>query len=426
MTQKIFFSWQADTSPKTGRNLVERALERALAAVSADTELEEAVRELEIDRDTKGVPGSPPIVDTIFRKIDNAAVFIPDLTFVGTRRDGRPTPNPNVLIEYGWALKALSHSRIVPVMNTAHGAPTAEAMPFDMRHLRNPIQYFCPDDADEGTRREARTSLAKSLQGAIRDVLSSAEFIAGMQPAIPEVPFNARNSLNGPARFRKAGEPLGIMHLGLPGFPDTPIYLHDGPALWLRLMPSVTSDRHWSFAELEQAATISQHLVMPIESGPGSFGHFRADDGFGMYATTSRERGKTSLAYIAFETGEIWTVDAWRLSDGAGSGFNHIPLHEDAFANTLESYGRFLARLGVNPPYHWIAGMEGLKGKSIFIPVQGQQIAYSSNLRGPCVTDIIVSEGTYSPDQTPKAALRPFFCKIYDKCGVTRPAWLDN
>ena len=26
--------------------------------------------------------------------------------------------NPNVLIEYGWALNALGHSRILPVMNT--------------------------------------------------------------------------------------------------------------------------------------------------------------------------------------------------------------------------------------------------------------------------------------------------------------------
>jgi hypothetical protein len=38
-------------------------------------------------------------VDTIFRKIDGTAIFVPDLTFVGKRADGRPTPNPNVLIE---------------------------------------------------------------------------------------------------------------------------------------------------------------------------------------------------------------------------------------------------------------------------------------------------------------------------------------
>ena len=153
---KIFFSWQADTPTKSGRNLVERALERALAAVASDAEIDEPVRDAQIDKDTKGEPGSPPIVDTIFRKIDSAVVFVADLTFVGTRLDKRLTPNPNVLIEYGWALKSLSNSRIVSVMNVAHGRPTDSNMPFNLRHLRHPIQYDCPDDADEDTRKKAR------------------------------------------------------------------------------------------------------------------------------------------------------------------------------------------------------------------------------------------------------------------------------
>jgi hypothetical protein len=98
MPNTVFFSWQADTPTREGRNFIERALERAVARISADTTVEEAQRELEVDRDTKGVPGSPPIVETIFGKIDGAAVFLPDLTFIGKRPDGRPTPNPNLLI----------------------------------------------------------------------------------------------------------------------------------------------------------------------------------------------------------------------------------------------------------------------------------------------------------------------------------------
>src|ERR1700733_4240157 len=109
----VFFSWQADTPTIEGRNLIERALARAVLRIGQDTTVEEAVRELVIDRDTMGVAGSPPIVETIFRKIDGAAVFLPDLTFIGKRLDNRPTPNPNVLIEYGWALKSLGHGRIV-------------------------------------------------------------------------------------------------------------------------------------------------------------------------------------------------------------------------------------------------------------------------------------------------------------------------
>ena len=177
MAVTVFFSWQADTETTGGRNLIERALERAASRISRDAEVEDAVREIEIDRDTKNVGGSPPIVETIFRKIDGAAVFVPDLTIIGKRNDGRPTPNPNVLVEYGWALKALTHARIAPVMNTAYGAPSGDAMPFDMRHLRNPITYCCEPGADDVTRKQARDQLSKELEFALRTVLSSEEYL---------------------------------------------------------------------------------------------------------------------------------------------------------------------------------------------------------------------------------------------------------
>lgn len=50
---------------------------------------------------TQNVPGSSPIAETIFGKIDGAAAFLSDLTFVATRLSGGHSPNPNVLIEHG-------------------------------------------------------------------------------------------------------------------------------------------------------------------------------------------------------------------------------------------------------------------------------------------------------------------------------------
>jgi hypothetical protein len=104
MANPIFFSWQLDRSPRECRNFIERALQRAIDQIGEDTSLEEAVRELTVDRDTKGVPGSPPIVDTIFRKIDNAAAFVPDLTFVGTRGadDCKQAPAPLLRKTASW------------------------------------------------------------------------------------------------------------------------------------------------------------------------------------------------------------------------------------------------------------------------------------------------------------------------------------
>jgi hypothetical protein len=138
--KRVFYSWQADRSKTTGRNLVHRALEEAIKALNSDAAVEDAARDRAfLDSDTQNVPGSPPIVETILNKIDTASIFVADLTFIGTRFDGRPVPNPNVTIEYGYALKALTHARVICIMNTAHGAPTGESLPFDLSHIRHPI-----------------------------------------------------------------------------------------------------------------------------------------------------------------------------------------------------------------------------------------------------------------------------------------------
>ena len=88
----VFFSWQSDTGTSEGRNFIERALEMAVKRISNELQVEEAPRgPLQIDKDTKDVPGSPPIFETIRRKIDAAAIFIPDLSFVAKRPNGDPS-----------------------------------------------------------------------------------------------------------------------------------------------------------------------------------------------------------------------------------------------------------------------------------------------------------------------------------------------
>jgi hypothetical protein len=173
----VFFSWQTDRPPREGRNLIEKALENAVSRIANDAKVEPAVREgLIVDKDTKGVPGSPPIFSTILDKIDRASVFVGDLTMCGTRCDGRLTPNPNVLIEYGWALKSLGYFQVLTVMNDAHGEPTAESMPFDLAHLRFPLTYNLPDGAPDSVRKVEREQLVKKLETAVRGVFESEEF----------------------------------------------------------------------------------------------------------------------------------------------------------------------------------------------------------------------------------------------------------
>ena len=188
MPHHIFFSWQSDTRTLTGRNLVERALQRAIAAIAADADIDPADRELAVDRDSVDVPGSPPLVETIFGKVDRAAAFLSDLTYVATRADGRRMPNPNVLLEHGWALKSLSWRRVFSVMNIAHGHPDDHPLPFDLQHFKRPIFYDCPDDADDETRRAARDGLARQFAAALRAILDDEVLRAERVPAPPAEP----------------------------------------------------------------------------------------------------------------------------------------------------------------------------------------------------------------------------------------------
>jgi hypothetical protein len=160
MPHRIFFFWQSDTSNAVGRTMIEACLERAIGALQADVEIDLADRELSVNKDTLHVPGSPPIVDTIYGKIDQPAVFLSDLTCVALRPDGGGIPNPNVSIEHGWALKSPSSRRVISVMNTAMGHPDKHELPFDLRHIRRPICYACPPTPTR-TRRRAKEDLSK-------------------------------------------------------------------------------------------------------------------------------------------------------------------------------------------------------------------------------------------------------------------------
>ncbi|WP_143435655.1 hypothetical protein [Henriciella aquimarina] len=155
----IFYSWQSDRASKVGRDFIQRALEEAATIL-----LEQGIQ-LEIDSDTKDVPGTPPISATILKKIADCDIFLGDMTFVASTEDGKQVPNPNVMGEYGYALKAKGTERILLVMNTSFGP--RDGLPFDLRHMRFPLSYEADDKISDGERRERRTQLAERLADAI-------------------------------------------------------------------------------------------------------------------------------------------------------------------------------------------------------------------------------------------------------------------
>jgi hypothetical protein len=164
MADRIFYSWQSALPNSTNRGFIEQALEAVVEKIRADETL---TLEPVIDRDTDGVAGCPDIAATIFEKIAAAAVFVADVSIINAGSEHqRPTPNPNVLIELGYAVGKLGWSRIVLVANTAFGR--LEDLPFDLRQ-RRVIRYDCTEKTPKA---DARKMLSRSLERVLREILS--------------------------------------------------------------------------------------------------------------------------------------------------------------------------------------------------------------------------------------------------------------
>lgn len=161
MTDKVFYSWQSDSPGNTNRNLISTALESAIEEVKSDESIEV---EPVIDRDTLGVSGSPDISQSIFLKIDQSSAFVCDVSIIDPVAK-KPSPNPNVLIELGYAVKVLGWNRVIMVMNTEYGKP--ENLPFDLRSRRI-LTYTISSDAAE--KAPVRNSLKKTLVAALKSI----------------------------------------------------------------------------------------------------------------------------------------------------------------------------------------------------------------------------------------------------------------
>jgi hypothetical protein len=163
----IFYSWQSDLPNNTNRSFIERALDMAAKVIRTDDSVSV---EPVLDRDTSGVAGSPEIANTIFRKIASCAVFVADVSIINPTARKRRTPNPNVLIELGYALRALGPERVLMVMNSQFGGP--EALPFDLK-LRRVVTYSVGSaDAD---RIDIRRGLGRNLEIHLRVILDELE-----------------------------------------------------------------------------------------------------------------------------------------------------------------------------------------------------------------------------------------------------------
>lgn len=119
---KVFYSWQSDLP--ANRAYLQECLENAISRHS-NYELETA---------TRNSRGAVDIAQTILRKIDEADMFVADLSIINPEAEGRKTPNPNVLYELGYAVSRMGEAPIIMIVNTA--TTDIAELPFDIRNRR--------------------------------------------------------------------------------------------------------------------------------------------------------------------------------------------------------------------------------------------------------------------------------------------------
>lgn len=160
----IFYSWQSDLPGSDTRNIIQDSIKDAVRLLRDTVDIE-------ADRDTKGEFGSPDIAQTIFSKIDDCDIFIADVSAVcqyeTTDKDGNKKikymPNPNVMLELGYAAHVVSWDRVICVLNSDYGAP--ENMPFDIASRR-----LTPFSLKDG---KSKGDVKRYIKGVIQDTVEN-------------------------------------------------------------------------------------------------------------------------------------------------------------------------------------------------------------------------------------------------------------
>jgi hypothetical protein len=129
---RVFDSWQSDLQNNTNRGVVKSCIEKALDEIRKDKTIP---FEPEYDTAIRKESGSPHIATRIFRKIRKTCAVVSDVSIVYPGK--KPAPNPNVLVELGYAARAIGWPRVVMVMNTAFGGKDGgpaepKDLPFDI------------------------------------------------------------------------------------------------------------------------------------------------------------------------------------------------------------------------------------------------------------------------------------------------------
>lgn len=160
MTPVIFYSWQSNQPDNVNHGFIEQCLESAIRSLQRNAT---SFVLPHIVPAGKGTAGTVKTADKIFDKIDGCSAFVADVTpdLSGV------TPDPNVLVELGYAAKAIGWERILLVLNTAYGSP--ETLPSNIQKL--PVLTYCAPDTEQDLK-AVRKELKRGFENTLESMFS--------------------------------------------------------------------------------------------------------------------------------------------------------------------------------------------------------------------------------------------------------------
>lgn len=344
----IFYSWQSDRPARVNRSFIKEALELAIKELNADvSDADRPDEQLELDHDTRGLPGSPNIAAAILAKIDLADVFVADVTPVALTaaeegRSPRQIANPNVLIELGYAKKAVGTARVIQIWNTAFTACRPEDLPFDMRGRRGPISYNLSPSSAKEARQSALSNTAKILKSAIAAILE-----AGSKQ--PRVEAWHPSDENDASIWPTDG---GSMVINEPDHGSGVKRVFPPPRAYVRILPS-----RW----LGSDGALHDVLLGPMSG-------FSWGDTRGGLVTYPGTIGLPQLEEVHaitkrfYETGEVWAT----RTDVSGKHEEVLYAYGDEIVQYWAEFLRYELKQmkdgGAEPPFKVRVGVAGLSG----------------------------------------------------------------
>lgn len=179
----IFYSWQSTTIGKYNRYFIKDCIEDAKKQIKKLPDFKSI--DIEIQEGIAGESGSVAVASSITdKRIPDCDIFIADLSVINWVSKWKkylkniigdkykPHQNNNVILEYGVAMNSVGLERIIGILNSKYGSPneTPDNIPFDIRHLRFPIEY-CYSSKNENKKSEIKKQLISDIANALKTTI---------------------------------------------------------------------------------------------------------------------------------------------------------------------------------------------------------------------------------------------------------------